>query len=153
MSTTDYQNFSIEEVKPYNLKLSIAYLLIRYRVFIDEYKRKINQEFSLKDFKAKHYIFSIGAQRLGIVRIIYENNKVELGRMAITRENRNAGYGSILISQIIAYIRSNSKIESISLYTLDNSLISFYKKFGFIENGEVFFDAIPYMNMVKFFKR
>lgn len=153
MSTPDNHTFSLKEVRLYNIRLLILYLSIRYKVFIKEYQRKITDEFCLKDIKAKHYIFSIGIKHLGIVRILYRSNVAELGRMAIIKGYRNSGYGSEFINQIIGNIRDNCKVELISLYTLDNSLISFYKKFGFIENGEVFFDNLPYMNMIKSFKR
>lgn len=123
--------------------------MIRYRVYISEFKRKIIGEFHLRDIKAKHYIFIKQKQIIGISRIICKGNIAELGRVAILKEHRKQGNGSKLIEQIINYIKANTKVNTISLYAEDKKLIAFYKQFGFHEKQEVYFNNLPYMNMQK----
>lgn len=141
--------FSIKEIKIYNLQSLIPYLMIRYKIYIGEFRRKVIGEFSIKDVGAKHYIFIKQKQVIGIARIIYRENVAELGRVAILKEYRNQGHGSKLIKQIIDYIKANSHVSIISLYTEDQRLIAFYKQFGFAEKEEVYFNNMPYMNMIK----
>ena len=54
----------------YNLGYLITYLIIRCKVYLGEYQRKIKEEFSITDIKANHYVLIYGKQIIGIVRII-----------------------------------------------------------------------------------
>lgn len=141
---------SLKEIKIHNLYLLVPYLLIRYKVYIGEFRRKFIGEFRLRDFKAKHYVFVKHRQIIGISRIICKENVAELGRVAILKEHRKQGNGSKLIEHIINYIKANTQTNTISLYAEDERLILFYKQFGFVEKEEVYFNNTPYMNMQKF---
>ena len=141
--------FSLKQIEFYNINLLIAYLSIRYKVFIKEFQRKIIGEFSLRDTSAKHYAFSKQKAIIGIARVIYLENTAELGRIAILKEYRNKGYGIKFIKLIIEHINTNAHVNVISIYTEDESLIEFYKQFGFTEKEEVYFNNNPYMNMIK----
>lgn len=148
MTVFDNKIFFVQKIKIYNICLLVEYLWIRHKVFCTEYKRSIIQEFSISDVIAEHYVVLLDKKIIGTVRVIYKSYIAEIGRIAILKEYRNKGYGTKLINQIIANIKNNNIVNSISLFTIDNNSIAFYKKFGFIEKGEVLFDNVPYMNMM-----
>ncbi|MCP5377821.1 MAG: GNAT family N-acetyltransferase [Rickettsiaceae bacterium] len=133
----------------YTLGYLITYLIIRYKVYIGEYQRKIKEEFSIIDIKANHYVFIHGKQIIGIVRIMYENGIADLARVTVIKEYRNQGYGRELMKRVINEVRNSRKAEIIRLYISDKVLSEFYQQFGFKENGEVYFHNIPTISMIK----
>jgi len=108
----------------YNLGYLVTYLIIRCRVYIGEYQRKIKEEFSIIDIKANHYVFIDGKQIIGIVRIIYENGTADLARVKVIKEYRNQGYGRELMKWVINEVRNSRKAEIIRLYISDKILSS-----------------------------
>ena len=56
------------------------------------------------------------------------------------------------MKQIIDKVYDNNKTEMIRLYTIDEKLVKFYHQFGFIENGETYFNNMPYITMIKSLK-
>ncbi len=133
----------------YNLGYLITYLIIRYRVYLGEYQRKIKEEFSITDIKANHYVLVQGKQILGIVRIMYENGIADLARVTVIKEYRNQGYGRGLMKRVINEVRNSRKAEIIRLSISDKAMLDFYQQFGFKENGEVSFHNIPTISMIK----
>jgi predicted GNAT family N-acyltransferase len=108
----------------YNLGYLVTYLIIRCRVYIGEYQRKIKEEFSIIDIKTNHYVFIDGKQIIGIVRIMYENGTADLARVKVIKEYRNQGYGRELMKWVINEVRNSRKAEIIRLYISDKSLSS-----------------------------
>lgn len=133
----------------YTLGYLITYLIIRYKVYIGEYQRKIKEEFSIIDIKANHYVFIHGKQIIGIVRIMYENGIADLARVTVIKEYRNQGYGMELMKRVINEVRNSRKAEIIRLSISDKAMLDFYQQFGFKENGEVYFHNIPSISMIK----
>ena len=133
----------------YNLGYLITYLIIRCRVYLGEYQRKIKEEFSIIDIKANHYVFIDGKQIIGIVRIMYENGIADLTRVTVIKEYRNQGYGRELMKRVINEVRNSRKAEIIRLSISDKAMLDFYQQFGFKENGEVYFHNIPSISMIK----
>jgi len=139
----------LKQVYFYTLGYLITYLIIRYKVYIGEYQRKIKEEFSITDIKANYYVFIDGKQIIGIVRIMYENGTADLARVTVIKEYRNQGYGRELMKRVINEVRNSRKAEIIRLYISDKVLLEFYQQFGFKENGEVYFHNIPTISMIK----
>ena len=123
----------------YNLGYLITYLIIRCRVYLSEYQRKIQEEFSITDIKGDHYVLVQGKQIIGIVRIMYENGIADLARVTVIKEYRNQGYGRELMKRVINEVRNSRKAEIIRLSISDKAMLDFYQQFGFKENGEVYF--------------
>ena len=121
----------------YTLGYLITYLIIRYKVYIGEYQRKIKEEFSITDIKANHYVLIYGKQIIGIVRIMYENGIADLTRVTVIKEYRNQGYGRELMKRVINEVRSSRKAEIIRLSISDKAMLDFYQPFGFKENFEI----------------
>ena len=133
----------------YNLVYLITYLIIRCKVYLGEYQRKIKEEFSIIDIKANHYVFIHGKQIIGIVRIMYENGIADLARVTVIKEYRNQGYGRELMKRVINEVRNSRKAEIIRFSISDKAMLDFYQQFGFKENGEVYFHNIPSISMIK----
>ncbi|MCP5374893.1 MAG: GNAT family N-acetyltransferase [Rickettsiaceae bacterium] len=108
----------------YNLVYLITYLIIRCKVYLGEYQRKIKEEFSITDIKANHYVLIYGKQIIGTVRIMYENGIADLARVTVIKEYRNQGYGRELIKRVINEVRNSRKAEIIRLYISDKILSS-----------------------------
>ena len=136
----------LKQVMAYNLRLITQYLSIRYKVFVCELARSIIGEFNIADVTAKHYVFLINKKQAGIARVIYKNHTAEIGRIAILAKYRNQGYGVTLINQLIDKIKISKKEYLIKLFT-ESKNIEFYKKCGFIENGEMVFDNVLLIGM------
>lgn len=136
----------LKQARTYNLRLITQYLSIRYKIFVCELARSIIGEFNVADVTAKHYVFLINKQQAGIARVIYKNHTAEIGRVAILAKYRNQGYGVTLINQIIDKIKISRKECLIKLFT-ESKNIEFYKKCGFIENGEMVFDNVLLIGM------
>ena len=133
----------------YTLGYLITYLIIRYKVYIGEYQRKIKEEFSITDIKANHYVLIYGKQIIGIVRIMYENGIADLARVTVIKEYRNQGYGRELMKRVINEVRNSRKAEIIRLSISDKVMLDCYQPFGFKENGEDYFHNIPSISMIK----
>ena len=133
----------------YNLGYLITYLIIRYRVYLGEYQRKIKEEFSITDIKANHYVLVHGKQIVGIVRIMYENGIADLARVMVIKEYRNQRYRRELMKRVINEVRNSRKAEIIRFSISGKAMLDFYQQFGFKENGEAYFHNIASISMIK----
>lgn len=138
---------------------------IRKEVFIEEQKFDIKNEIDYINDKAMHYIFyektinemkeetyiPIGTARSYSNKIIKKefteinsNNNLDcfnIGRVALLKEYRKKGYGKVLMEFIVKYIKetNSEKVKFIKLSSQDQAL-EFYKKVGFIVEGESYYD-------------
>ena len=109
---------------------------IRKNVFNIELGISENELFDKHDETCDHFLIFDGKNIVGSVRICSMGQKIKLERMAILKDFRTKNYGKNCISQIIEYYSTKnfSQIVLDSLY----SVKGFYKKCGFIEEGEIF---------------
>ena len=140
---------ALKKIQAYDLCFWMSYLVVRFKVYIGEYQRKITEEFNIADIKANHYIFAQEKQVIGIARVIYKDGIAELGRITIAKEYRNQGYGKELMKELLKVVSNSKKAKIVRLFLADEALAGFYHQFGFIENGEAYFYNIPYIRMVK----
>ena len=120
-----------------NNELSMVYA-IRKQVFIEEQSVPYEIEMDDYDDEAIHFIALLDDVPIGCARIRL-NKSVKLERVAILKDYRNQGFGTKLTNYLIGHCRKKGckKIHIHSqLYVRD-----FYKKFGFIETGDVFLEA------------
>ena len=115
------------------------YLLIqniRKIVFHDELGISESKIFDRSDKTCDHFLIFDGENVVGSLRIIQLGKKIKLERMAILKEFRANDYGKNAILQIKEYYHTLdfSQIFLDSIY----SVKEFYKKCGFIEDGETF---------------
>ena len=109
---------------------------IRKNVFTDELGISESELFDDEDELCEHFIVFDGKKSIGSIRVLSIENNVKLERMAILSEFRARNYGKCAIFQLIEYYRTKEchKIILDSIYPVRN----FYKKCGFIEEGEIF---------------
>ena len=115
------------------------YLLIqniRKIVFHDELGISESKIFDRSDKTCDHFLIFDGKKIVGSLRILHFDKKIKLERMAILKEFRGQGYGNASILQIKEYYSALdfSQIFLDSIY----SVREFYRKCGFIEEGEIF---------------
>ena len=92
--------------------------------------------FDKNDETCDHFLIFDGKEIAGSVRILSMENVVKLERMAILKDFRTKNYGKNCIFQLKEYYSEHgfSQIILDSIY----SVREFYKKCGFIEEGDVF---------------
>ena len=109
---------------------------IRKNVFTDELGILESELFDEYDEICDHFIIFDGKNVVGAVRFVIVKPDIKLERMAILKEFRTKNHGKDCISQLREYYHTKnySKIFLDSIYSVRN----FYKKCGFIEEGEIF---------------
>jgi len=109
---------------------------IRKNVFTGELGISESELFDEHDKVCDHFIIFDGKNAVGVVRFVQINQDIKLERMAILQEFRTKNHGKNCISQLREYYHTKnySKMFLDSIYSVRN----FYKKCGFIEEGEIF---------------
>ena len=109
---------------------------IRKSVFNTELGILESELFDKHDETCDHFLIFDGKKIVGSVRIRSMNTSIKLERMAILKKFRTKNYGKNCILQIKEYYSTKnfSRIILDSIY----SASGFYKKCGFIEEGEIF---------------
>jgi len=109
---------------------------IRESVFYDGLGISKQELFDKNDESCDHFLIFDGQKIVGSVRMLSMEKIVKLERMAILKDFRTKNYGRNCILQLKEYY---SKI-GFSQIILDSiySVREFYKKCGFIEEGNVF---------------
>ena len=109
---------------------------IRKNVFANELGISESDLFDEHDETCDHFILFNGKNTVGTIRFVITQNNIKLERMAILPKFRTKNYGKNSISQLIDYYRTKgySKIMLDSIYAVKG----FYKKCGFIEEGNIF---------------
>lgn len=112
---------------------------IRTTVFVEEQNVPIELEIDGLDPEAEHFIAYLNGKPIGCARIRIKNNFAKLERIAIIREHRNKGFGKQLTKFLIDYCKQK-KLDEIRLHS-QIYVSDFYKKLGFKQFGENFFEA------------
>ena len=109
---------------------------IRKSVFTDELQISESELFDDFDNSCDHFLIFNGKNVVGSLRIIVMEDKIKLERMAILNEYRAKNYGKLCILQIKEYYSALDFSQMIldSIYSVKD----FYKKCGFIEEGDIF---------------
>jgi len=109
---------------------------IRKNVFSNELGISESELFDENDETCDHFILFDGKNFIGSTRVLSKEKNIKLERMAILYEFRGKNYGRCTILQLIEYYQTQEYAKMIldSIYSVRN----FYKKCGFIEEGEIF---------------
>lgn len=119
---------------------------IREEVFVKE--QHFKEEFDLIDDEATHIVLFLNNVPIGTGRFFIENDEHHVGRVAILKNYRNKGYGSIILKKLENKIRTlgGNKI----VLSSQKQAIGFYKKLGYIETGNFYFEEkCPHIKMIK----
>jgi predicted GNAT family N-acyltransferase len=109
---------------------------VRKNVFADELGISESKLFDKYDEICDHFILFDGKNAVGAVRFMLYEKTIKLERMAILQEYRKNSYGKHSILQLREFYNSlgYTQIFLDSIY----SVRGFYKKCGFLEQGEIF---------------
>ena len=117
---------------------------IRKKVFVEEQNIPIDTELDEYDEQAIHYIGYVDGKAVTTARVIKEEGFLKIGRVATLKEHRAKNLASQIIKQIIKDSQGN-KIK----LNAQMSAFGFYKKLGFKEFGEIFYEeGIEHIGMI-----
>lgn len=148
MTVTTYismydSELKVEQVKWQNEKSHLRH--IRTTVFVEEQKVPEDMEWDEHDESCIHVLATLNSSAIATGRLLESG---QIGRMAVLEPHRKQGVGSKILEKIL-FIAESMNMKFVFLNSQVDA-ISFYKKFGFLEEGEVFDDAgIPHKKMVK----
>jgi predicted GNAT family N-acyltransferase len=119
---------------------------IRHAVFIKEQEVPEELEWDEFDQDALHATVKKDQEVIGTARLIIDNAKARIGRMAIQKEYREQGIGQKLLSTLIQTAKEKGAQECI-LHAQTHA-IAFYAKADFEPHGPIFEEAgIPHVEM------
>lgn len=120
---------------------------IRLRVFVREQGVPQEIELDKDDQRASHFLATVQGRAVGTARLVVENGRAKIGRMAVLKSYRGKGVGKALLKRAIGSARKK-KVKMIYLHA-QVPVIGFYEKMGFQCIGRLFMEAgIPHRKMV-----
>ncbi len=123
-------------------------LAIRLTVFVDEQKVPLEEERDTYDDTAIHFGAFVGDLMVATGRLIIDGDKGKIGRMAVLKAYRGSGIGLALLGEIVRHCQAINLTQA--YLSSQTHAIPFYKKAGFITEGEIYQDAgIPHKTMRK----
>lgn len=141
-------------IKPFN-KLSVEELYnilqLRSEIFVVE-QNCVYQDMDDKDQKALHVLGKKNNKIIAYTRIFKSGDYFDIpsiGRVIVSKSERQYGYGYNIMNASINAIKQNFKESKIKL-SAQCYLKKFYNNLGFIEVGEEYLeDDIPHICMIK----
>ncbi len=129
----------------------VDHYLIRKIVFIDEQKVSYEDEFDLDEKTRIPFVVYKDNKPIATARIFLANDYSKIERVAVLKEYRHLGIGSLIMNHLCNYSLShNLKLIKIGAQI---SALRFYEKLGFEKYGDEYLDAnIPHYNMRKALK-
>nr|WP_205837256.1 GNAT family N-acetyltransferase [Neorhizobium tomejilense] len=122
---------------------------LRREVFIVEQNVPADMEFDADDLTAFHFVAVVSGEVCGTLRVIYAEDCVKIGRVAVTNPWRGKGVASAMIRAAME-VHGQARDYRFHL-AAQSDKISMYERFGFKTYGEEFFDVgIPHYNMKNF---
>ena len=126
-------------------------LRLRAEVFIVE-QDCVYQDVDDKDQKALHVILKKSEEIIGYTRLFWPGDyfkEASIGRVVISKKERNNNYGSELMKASILAISEKMKEKKIKI-SAQTYLKIFYNNLGFLESGKEYLeDGIPHVAMFK----
>ena len=121
---------------------------VRKQVFIEEQGVPVEMELDEFDPTAKHALAYVNLECVGTARLIaLPGNVGRIGRMAVLQAYRRQGIGGKLLNALLESCKSQG-IAQLELHA-QLSAMSFYEKFGFIAQGEMYYEAgIAHRDMI-----
>lgn len=117
---------------------------IREVVFVVE--QNVAPELEYDEFEniSRHFIAwdDEKGQFCGTARWRFTEKGIKLERFAVLKEYRSQGVGSALVRQVLSDIAKNPDSEGKKIYLhAQITAMALYQKFGFVQEGEVFYEA------------
>jgi predicted GNAT family N-acyltransferase len=117
---------------------------VRERVFVEEQGVPLEMEWDEWDEPSEHAVaFDPRGRVIGTARLLPGG---AIGRMAVLKHWRRQGVGTRLLEAMLERARQRSLVR-VMLHAQTHAA-GFYRRFGFSERGEEFFEAgIPHVEM------
>ena len=133
------------DIKIYD-KLNNDSKYIRETVFISE--QQFTVEFDDIDVISKHIVLYVNDKPIGVCRVYKDNECYVIGRVAILKEYRKDGYGSIIVKAAEDLIKSlGGNLIKLSAQV---RIKTFYQKLGYKCIGEEYLDEYcTHITMIK----
>lgn len=122
-------------------------LAIRRVVFIEGQDVPEHEEVDGRDPDCLHYLLHKGGTAVATARVLPKGDEAKIQRVAVLKEVRSSGLGSVLMRAILADLAQNHSATRAVLGSQTHA-IGFYEKLGFQAYGPVYDDAgIPHRDM------
>jgi len=116
---------------------------IRFTVFVEEQRVPAEIELDEMDAKSLHAVAFGNRLALGTGRLLPDGH---VGRMAVLKDWRGRGVGSLILKALIDAARSRGDREL--MLSAQVHAIAFYRAHGFVEEGAQYMEAgIPHVDM------
>jgi predicted GNAT family N-acyltransferase len=116
---------------------------IRFTVFVEEQQVPADIELDEHDAGCVHALAFSHDVPVGTARLLPDGH---LGRMAVLKEWRGHGVGSLLLKSLLEKARERGHAEVI--LSAQTHAVPFYRKHGFAEEGAEYMEAgIPHRDM------
>ncbi|AOX43996.1 acetyltransferase, GNAT family protein [Spiroplasma sp. NBRC 100390] len=126
-------------------------IMIRKIVFVDEQQVPLAEEVDQYDQTADHLVGYHDNEPVCCARILQQNGKWFLGRIAVLKSYRHQQVGILLLQTLLKYVKTKHQPVAVYLFA-QKQVVGFYAKLGFIKYGESFIDAnIVHFPMVYYY--
>ena len=112
---------------------------IRARVFVGEQQVPVHLEIDEYDNVSPIFVAYREGKPLGTGRVVIKGNEAKIGRVAVAKEYRSLGVGSLIILAMMNYLKDH-QVQEVTLGAQLGAL-KFYEKLGFKAYGAVFSEA------------
>lgn len=116
---------------------------IRFAVFVEEQRVPAEIELDEMDAKSLHAVAFGDRVAVGTGRLLPDGH---IGRMAVLKDWRGRGVGSLILKTLVDAARSRGEREIV--LSAQVHATAFYRAHGFVEEGAEYLDAgIPHVDM------
>jgi predicted GNAT family N-acyltransferase len=116
---------------------------IRFAVFVEEQRVPAEIELDEMDAKSLHAVAVGDRVAVGTGRLLPDGH---IGRMAVLKDWRGRGVGSLILKTLVDAARSRGEREIV--LSAQVHATAFYRAHGFVEEGAEYLDAgIPHVDM------
>ena len=112
---------------------------VRSIVFVEEQNCSYEIEVDGQDFSAIHVLGELDREPIAAGRMRFLGEYVKFERLAVRKAHRGKGYGDQLIEFMMEVAREKG-YKKFKMHAQVHAL-DFYKKHGFVEKGDSFFEA------------
>lgn len=126
-------------------------MYIRFKVFIEEQKISLEDEYDANEREYISYVLYKGQEKVGTLRYKIDAKKREasIGRIAILKAYRGHGYGAMMITYVEKLLTVKYRPLTITIGG-QSHLRNYYESLGYNVSGEPYLDAgIVHFHLIK----
>lgn len=131
-------DIAIFSVPPFSSLCNLAFAL-RREVFVWEQKVPEEEEHDQYDLTATHFVAVAAGEVAGTLRLIYSDEHVKIGRVAVRQAFRGRGIARAMIRKAMDHARSGGRDRF--YLTAQSDKLGFYESLGFVAFGPEFMDG------------